>query len=57
MVLKDYFIKECKKIYLFEKIRRIRVCGLVGGNVPLGSVFEVSKVHSKTSVSLYANFL
>ena len=33
---------------LFERIRRIRIHGLVGGSMALGVGFEVSKTHART---------
>ena len=39
-------------VALFEKIKRIRRCGLVGGSVSLGVGFEISKAHAKPRVSL-----
>lgn len=40
-------------VELFD-IRRIRRCGLVGGNVSLGVVFRLSKAHAKSSASILA---
>jgi hypothetical protein len=34
-------------VALFERIRRLRRCGLVEGSLSLGVVFEVSKAHAK----------
>lgn len=38
-------------VELFGRIRMIRRCGLVGGRVSLGVIFEVPKVHAKSSIS------
>ena len=37
---------------MFERIRRIRGPGLVGGNVSLGVGFEVSKAYARPNLSL-----
>lgn len=34
---------------LFERIRRIRRCGLVGGTVSLGVAFDNTKAHARHS--------
>jgi hypothetical protein len=39
-------------VELFEKVRRTRRCGLVGGSVSLGVNFEVLKAHARPGVSL-----
>ena len=39
-------------VELFDRIRRIRRCGLVGGNVSLGVGFEVSKTCVRPSLCL-----
>ena len=41
-----------QRMALFERIKRIRRCGLVGGNVSTEVGFEVSKAHAKTSFML-----
>jgi hypothetical protein len=33
-------------VAVFERIRRIKRCGLVGGTMTLGMGFEVSKAHA-----------
>lgn len=44
-------------VALFEQIKRIGRCGLVGGgNVSLGVGFEASKAHAKSRVSLFLLF-
>jgi hypothetical protein len=42
----------CQQVALFERLRWIRRCGLVGRNVSLGMGFELSKAHAKPRVSL-----
>ena len=37
---------------LFGRIRKIRICGLVGGSISLEVGFEVSKAHARPRVSL-----
>ena len=39
-------------VELFEKIRRIGRCSLVGGNMSLGVDFEVFKAHTRPRVFL-----
>jgi hypothetical protein len=41
-----------QRVTLFERIRRIRRCDLVGRSVSLGVGFEVSKALTKPRVSL-----
>ena len=38
-------------VELFDGVR-IMKCGSVGGSVPLGVDFEVSKIHAKSKISL-----
>ena len=38
-------------VTLFERIKRIKRCGLIGGSVSLREGFEVSKDHAKPTVS------
>jgi hypothetical protein len=40
-------------VSLFERIEKIKSCGLVGRSVPLGTGFEVSKAHATPRVSLF----
>ena len=37
---------------LFDRIRKIKRCGCVGGSVSLGVGLKVSKAHAKPSVAL-----
>jgi hypothetical protein len=41
-----------QEVELFERIRRIRRCGLAGGSVSLGVGFEISKAQVRPSLSL-----
>ena len=41
-------------VELFERIRRIRSCGFVGGSVLLEMGFEVANTQSRTSLSVPA---
>lgn len=39
-------------VALFERMRRVKGCGLVKGNVTLGVALEISKAHAKPRVTL-----